>query len=48
MRHTLGLLKETLLDTRLQGLVEERVEHAVTNIDGVVGPDILLEGLPAE
>ncbi len=45
--HTLGLLKGTLLDTSLQGLVEERVEHLLANVDGVVGADILLEGLAA-
>ena len=44
-KHTLGLLKGTLINASLQGLVEERVEHRVRNMDGVVGADILLEGL---
>jgi hypothetical protein len=41
-QHTLGLLKDTLVDTGLKGLVEERVEHVVGGIDGIVGLDILL------
>jgi hypothetical protein len=45
--HTLGLLEDTLVDTVLQSLVEERVEHLLANIDGVVGADILLERLAA-
>jgi hypothetical protein len=44
----LGLLEDTLLDTVLQGLVEERVEHVVRrDIEVVVGLDILLQGLAA-
>ena len=45
--HTLGLLEDTLVDTILQGLVEEGVEHLLGDIDRVVGADILLEGLAA-
>lgn len=46
--HTLGLLEGALVDTRLQGLVEERIEHVVADIgEVVVGLDILLEGLTA-
>ena len=45
--HTLRLLKGALLNAGLQGLVEERVEHLLANIDGVVGADILLQGLTA-
>jgi hypothetical protein len=45
--HTLGLLEDTLLDTVLQRLIEERVEHVVADVDGVVGLDIFLEGLAA-
>jgi hypothetical protein len=44
---TLGLLEDTLVDTVLQGLVEERVEHLIGDIDVVVGFHILLEGLAA-
>ncbi len=44
---TLGLLEDTLVDTGLQGLVEEGVEHVVRDADGVVGLDILLQGLTA-
>jgi hypothetical protein len=47
MLHTLGLLKGTLVDTVLQRLVEERVEHLLGDIDCVVGADILLERLTA-
>jgi hypothetical protein len=46
--HTLGLLEGTLLNAGLQGLVEERVEHLLANVDGVVGAHILLEGLAAD
>lgn len=42
-RHTLGLLKDALVNTSLQGLVEQRVEHLVRDVDGVVRLDILLE-----
>lgn len=45
---TLGLLEDTLLNADLQGLVEERVEHLVANVDGVVGLDILLQGWAAD
>lgn len=45
--HTLRLLKNTLLHAGLEGLVEQRVEHAVRHSDVVVGLDILLQGLPA-
>jgi hypothetical protein len=41
---TLWLSEDTLLDTRLQGAVEQRVEHGVGRGDLVVGLDILLEG----
>ena len=44
---TLGLLEDTLFDTGLQRLVEERVEHVVGDIDLVVCLDILLQGLTA-
>lgn len=46
-QHTLGLLKDALGDTRLQCLVEERVEHGVSDVEGVVGLDKLLESLTA-
>ena len=45
--HTLGLLEDALVDTSLQRLVEERIEHVVRDSDVVVGADILLEGLAA-
>ena len=44
---TLGLLEDALLNTRLQGLVEQGVEHVVGGSDVVVGLDILLEALTA-
>ena len=44
---TLRLLEDTLLNTGLQGLVEQRVEHVVRDVQGVVGLDVLLEGLTA-
>ena len=44
---TLGLLENSLVDTGLQCLVEEGVEHVVRDRDGVVGLDILLQGLAA-
>jgi len=47
MTRTLGLLKDTLLHTGLQGLVEERIEHVIANSDVVVGLDIFLERLTA-
>jgi hypothetical protein len=40
---TLWLSKDTLLDTRLERAVEQRVEHVVVGRDLVVGLDILLE-----
>ena len=40
---TLGLLEDTLLDTGLQRLVEERVEHVLRDGDVVVALDVLLE-----
>lgn len=46
-KHTLRLLKDTLLNTGLQGLVEERVEHVVGGNNVIVGADILLERLAA-
>lgn len=42
--HTLWLSEDTLLDTRLEGAVEQRVEHGVGCSDLVVGLDVLLEG----
>jgi hypothetical protein len=42
------LLKDTLLNTRLQSLVEERIKHVVRDVDGVVGLHELLQGLTAE
>ena len=47
MRHTLGLLKDALLNTSSYRLVEERVEHVVRNRDRVVRTDVLLELLTA-
>lgn len=45
---TLGLLKDTLLNTRLESLVEERVKHGIrSHVDGVVGLDVLLQRLSA-
>jgi len=41
---TLWLSEDTLLDTRLESAVEQRVEHGVGCGDLVVGLDILLEG----
>lgn len=41
---TLWLGELSLLDTRLQCLVEERVEHLIGGIDAVVGLDVLLQG----
>lgn len=47
-RRTLGLLEDVLVDTVLQGLVEQRVEHLVRDeVQLVVGLDILLERLTA-
>lgn len=46
-RHTLRLLKYTLLNTSSQSLVEKRVEHVVRNAQLVVGADIFLELLTA-
>jgi hypothetical protein len=42
--HTLWLSEDTLLDTRLESTVEQRIEHGVGGGDLVVGLDILLEG----
>ena len=47
MRHTLGLLEDTLLNTSSYRLVEERVEHVVGDRDRVVGTDVLLQLLTA-
>ena len=47
MRRTLGLLKDTLLDTSSYRLVEERVEHVVGDRDRVVRTDVLLQLLTA-
>lgn len=45
---TLGLLKVTLLDARLQGFVEERVELSLGGDgDVVVGLDVLFDSLSA-
>ena len=41
---TLWLSEDTLLDTRLESAVEQRVEHGVGCGDLVVGFDIFLEG----
>lgn len=41
---TLWLAKLALLNTSLQGLIEEGIEHLVCGIDFVVGLDIFLEG----
>merc|ERR1712000_747938 len=41
---SLWLSKDTLLDTGLQGSVEQRIEHGICGVDLVVGSDILLEG----
>ena len=41
---TLWLSEDTLLDTRLESAVEQRVEHGVGCGDLVVGLDIFLEG----
>lgn len=41
---TLWLSEDTLLDTRLESAVEQRVEHGINSTDLVVGLDILLEG----
>jgi hypothetical protein len=40
---TLWLSEDTLLDTRLESAVEQRVEHGVGCRDLVVGLDVLLE-----
>ena len=40
---TLGLAEFTLLNTSLQSLVEENVEHLIGGVDAVVGLDIFLE-----
>lgn len=46
--HTLRLSEVTLLDTRLESLVELRVELGLAGVaDLVVGLDILLDGLTA-
>jgi hypothetical protein len=37
------LAKLALLNTSLQGLIEENIEHLVRGIDAVVGLDIFLE-----
>lgn len=47
MQHTLGLFEGTLINTSLQGLVEQGVEHFVCDVDGVVCLDILLQLLTA-
>lgn len=45
---TLGLDEDTLVDTGLEGTVEQRVEHGVgLGLDVVVGLHILLEALSA-
>lgn len=45
---TLGLDEDTLVDTGLEGTVEERVEHGVgLGLDVVVGLHVLLEALSA-
>lgn len=44
---TLGLREVTLLNTGLEGAVEQRVEHGVGSSDLVVGLDILLQALTA-
>jgi hypothetical protein len=41
---TFWLAKLALLNTGLQGLIEEGIKHFVCGIDFVVGLDILLEG----
>lgn len=46
-RGALGLGKDALFDAGLEGLVEERVEHVVRDVQGVVGLDVFLEGLTA-
>lgn len=46
-RLTLGLDKDTLVYTGLEGTVEEGVEHGVAGIELVVGLDILLQALTA-
>ena len=43
-QHTLRLSEDALLDTSLQGSVEERIKHAVGSVELVVGLDIFLEG----
>jgi hypothetical protein len=40
---TLWLTELALLNTCLQGLVEQRIEHLIGSIDVVVGLDVLLE-----
>jgi len=47
VRLTLGLLEDTLLDTGLERLVEERIEHVLRHGDVVVLADVLLELLSA-
>lgn len=45
---TLGLDEDSLVDTGLEGTVEERVEHRVgLGLDVVVGLHVLLEALSA-
>jgi hypothetical protein len=44
VKHTLWLSELSLLNTRLESLVEEVVEHLVGSRDTVVGLDILLQG----
>lgn len=44
---TLGLLEVTLLNTGLEGAVEQRVEHGVGGSDLVVGLYVLLQALTA-
>ena len=41
---TLWLSEDTLLDTSLEGSVEQRIEHGICGVDLVVGSNILLEG----
>jgi hypothetical protein len=40
---TLWLTEFTLLNTSLQSLVEENIEHLIRSIDAVVGLDVFLE-----
>lgn len=45
---TLGLQEHALLNTGLEGTVEERVEHRVGGVNLIVCLDILLQALAAE